>query len=435
MNNMKRLLLLLVFLLPFVCTAQEEVLVLKGRVTSGGKGVPYATLQLMGTSVGVSCNDAGEYELKVPTGHETDTVVVRSVGFEQAEITVGELRRKGRLVLKPHLIVLKEVTVNEYKSARHLLDEAIARIADNCHSRVAYSTFFVRDWRVVDDEMYLFDEAVMRVKRVGYSHYSDKYGYRFDKEQREMPNDYKTLLKHRLLVYDRNLLVKKIGRKNGADEMLEYADNEMFYDPLYAPQAAYSLAKRMLKLHKFEPIMVFEDNGELYYRVCSTGPGRVNKSSVRYEYIIRKRDLAIVQHTASLRPEGRRPPNEDWVNVGFNRLTYDVDSSSWSYDVREGSYTLTHYYNKKEFHLGVYKQGKESRTQQWKSCIDWTLTDFAFETDSVVGDTIAVRPQTLYGAYGESYYNSDYWGHYNSIVIDTMPLRLLEEKLKKNIKQ
>ena len=62
---MKRLAIFLLIALPLVVAGQEDYVMLKGRVTSGGRGVPYATLQLMGTSTGVSCNDAGEYELKV----------------------------------------------------------------------------------------------------------------------------------------------------------------------------------------------------------------------------------------------------------------------------------------------------------------------------------------------------------------------------------
>ena len=427
MNIMKRLLLLLVFLLPFVCTAQEEVLVLKGRVTSGGKGVPYATLQLMGTSVGVSCNDAGEYELKVPAGHETDTVVVRSVGYEHTMFTVGEIGRKRRLEIKSRPIVLNEVNVSSYWSARHLLSDAIVCIPHNFHQQTGYSTFFSRDWRAVDNEMYLFDEAVMMLQRSSYGEYSEKRSFVFYKDRREMPDDIKTLLRHRLLVYDKDLLVMKTGRRNGAVEMLEYADNENFYDPVYAPQASYVLAERVIKHYTFGSVMEFEDNGEKYYRfTASSATGKE-----KYEYTIHRGDLAIVQITSVRYPVVERPPNRDWVNVRYNRLIHDADSSIWTYGVRGGYYTLTRYYNYKEFRLCDHQRGKTDVTQRWQMCIDWTLTDFALEADSVAGDTITVRPQTVYGALGESNKEVSFWGRYNSVVIDTMPLRLFAEKMKK----
>ena len=87
----------IMMLFPMLLWAQGEVVAIKGRVTSGGQGVPYATLQLEGTSIGVSCNDGGEYTLKVPVGHEDDTVLVRSMGFESVRLPLATLRRHGQV--------------------------------------------------------------------------------------------------------------------------------------------------------------------------------------------------------------------------------------------------------------------------------------------------------------------------------------------------
>ncbi|MBR6418672.1 MAG: hypothetical protein IKS36_07640, partial [Bacteroidales bacterium] len=38
----------------------DSLWVLRGKVSCKGRPVPYATLQLHGTSIGVSCNNAGE---------------------------------------------------------------------------------------------------------------------------------------------------------------------------------------------------------------------------------------------------------------------------------------------------------------------------------------------------------------------------------------
>ena len=55
-------LLAILLLLP-ATTWTQEVIALHGRVTAEGRGVPYATILLQGTSVGVSCNDNGDYDL------------------------------------------------------------------------------------------------------------------------------------------------------------------------------------------------------------------------------------------------------------------------------------------------------------------------------------------------------------------------------------
>ncbi len=98
-------------LFPALLWAQEDIVLLKGRVTSGGHGVPYATVQIVGTSIGVSCNDDGEYTLKVPAGHENDTVLVRSIGYESARLPVATLRRHGQVRLKLQEVQLREVQV------------------------------------------------------------------------------------------------------------------------------------------------------------------------------------------------------------------------------------------------------------------------------------------------------------------------------------
>ena len=231
--------ILSIVMLMLALGLQDEAIVLRGRVTSGGRGVPYATLQLAGSSVGVSCNDAGEYEMKVPAGCEGDTVVVRSVG-----------------------------------------------------------------------------------------------------------------------------------------------------------------------------------------------PGRLLNAKIRYEYLIRKRDLTIVRITSSQERIGQLAPQDAWVNPWYTWLTFDADTSAWEYDVRDGRYTMTHYYNYRQFHLGSMGRGHDGEYQYWRQCLDWTLTDFAYELDSTAGDELGAEALPLSGAFGASDFSADYWGRYNSIPIDTLPLRLLTDKFK-----
>ena len=427
---MQKILITLLLGLTLTVGAQDSLLVMHGRITCGGQGVPYATLQLLGTSIGVACNDDGEYTLKVPAGHEGDTVLIRSVGFNQVRLTVSALAHKGNVRLTQQNMALNEVEVKSYRTAQNLLSAAVKRIDSNYHQHTALSTFFYRDWRAVDGELYLFDEAVMCVHRRGYSLYADKRGYSFAADRREMGTNYKSLLKHRLLVYDRGLLNSEIGDPDGVDEMMSYADNEEFYDPVATPQASFSLSRRTLAQHTFGPVQEFTADGEMYYMLHSVGPGRVAQSKVSYSYIVRKDDLAIVRITAAQRPVDMQAADEAWIRVEYNRMGIDADSSVWCYDVRCGRYTLTRYYNIRSFHLGIGNRWQSEVKQRWQQCVDWTLTDFA-QGDSLWGEVIAVKPQTVAGAFGTSDYSTDYWHRYNSIPIDLLPLRLLKEKLNK----
>ena len=66
-------------LLATTAMQAQDVISLHGRVTAKGKGVPYTTLQLQGTSIGVACNDNGDYEMKLPVNCKSDTIIIRSI--------------------------------------------------------------------------------------------------------------------------------------------------------------------------------------------------------------------------------------------------------------------------------------------------------------------------------------------------------------------
>ncbi|MBR1835490.1 MAG: carboxypeptidase-like regulatory domain-containing protein [Bacteroidales bacterium] len=424
---MRKIIVALLLLLPALAWGQTDFILLKGHVVCHGKGIPYATLQLKGTSKGVTCNDAGEYMMKVPVEHRGDTMTIRSVGYQPIEATVEKLSSIRKIELSESLVVLKEVKVSDFKSGRSLLKAAVAKIPQNYHQESTQSTYFYRDWRAVDGELFLFDEAVMLLERIGYAHFDNKKSFLFSTEERELESDYKTLLKHRLLVYDRKLVKEKTGLESGTNRMLEYADNEQFFDPVYTPQANYLLADHVLKRIRFAPIKEFEDNGVTFYQIRFDIP----TGSMRGEYIIRKSDLAIVKIVSAMAPKSRRPRSEEvWANIFYNRLTIEADSSLWNYDVRDGHYTLTRYYNYRIYCLSAQKRNHIDKTESWQLCTDWVLTDFS-KQDSTIhnGDTLGIEPMPIGKAFGGSYYNSDYWGQYNSVVIDTLPLRLLLEKL------
>lgn len=411
---------------------QDNLMVVRGRVLSDGNPVPYATMQLMGTSVGVTCNSAGEYELRLDKRHSRDTLTVRSLGYMTEHVAIARLLKKADIVLTSKAIELKTVSVSDYGDARHLLLAVVERIKANYHQRTTLSTFFYRDWRTIDGELYLFDEAVMAVSRCPYSQYADKRFYRLNPDEREMESNQKRMLRHRLVVCDLKLLRSKIIKERGSQQMLTYSDDEDFFDPVATPQASYSLANRMLRQHKFEPLRCFASDGEDYYLVHSVGPCRTPKAHVVNEYIVRKRDLALVRLTTTTQPLRRRAPTEAWVNWYFNQMHIEADQSVWTYDVRNGHYTLTRYSNMKTFRLESSGNGHDGQTQSWQHCHEWTLTDFCDTVDNGYGIAIPVEPQALPGAFGISDFSSDFWGAYNTIPLDSVPAQLLRAKFGLN---
>lgn len=431
----RRIVIILLLLAAAITASAQEVLVLKGRVVDGHSGVPYATLQLGTGTIGVCCNDQGDYELKVPAGHEGDSVLVRSVGYEPLRLSVNDLKRRNRIKLKPQAIELREVNISRYRNSIDLMMDVLRSFENNFQQQTAYSTFFYRDWRAVDDDIYLFDEAVMEVERSPYNQYADKRSYNFKSTSREMATNYKTILRHRLLVSDRSLLKEKVGKEDGIDEMLQYADEELFYDPVAAPNASYGLSRSMLMRQRFLPLMEFDDGGEGYYLVRSVGTSRISRDT-HYEYVVRKRGLALVRITSWIdKPIQKLAPEEAWVKTYFTHMDIDADSTTWIYDERDGKLTLTRYYSTSTLRLTSKGRGHDGEEQVWRHSVDWTLTGFSTEPTAPEGETLDSRPVALDRAFGQSDFTPAFWGRYNTIPIDSYVVQLLELKLKKHPKR
>ena len=431
----KALILLLLLLATAGTALAQEVLVLKGRVVDGRNGVPYATLQLGNSTIGVCCNDQGDYELKVPAGHEGDSVLVRSVGYEPLRLSVKDLEGSSRIRLKSQAIELREVNISRYQHSLDLMLDVLRSLDRNFHQQTAYSTFFYRDWRAVDDEIYLFDESVMEVERGPYNQYAEKRSFNFKSTFREMETNYKTILRHRLLVNDRSLLKEKVGKDDGIDEMMQYADEELFYDPVAAPNASYGLSRSMLMRQRFLPLMEFDDGGEGYYLVRSIGASRLSRET-NYEYVIRKRGLALVRITSWMaEPLKKLAPEEAWVKTYFTHMSIEADSTTWIYDERDGKLTLARYYSTTTLLLTSKGRGHDGEEQRWRHSVDWTLTSFATEPTAPEGETLDSRPVALDRAFGQSDFSPAFWGHYNTIPIDSYVVHLLELKLQKHPKR
>jgi len=96
--------------------------------------------------------------------------------------------------------------------------------------------------------------------------------------------------------------------------------------------------------------------------------------------------------------------------------------------VRNGRYTLTRYYNTKSHRLESHGRGHDKSVQRWDQCHDWVLTDYSLNSADTCENQVSVAPQPLPYAFGKSDFSSDFWGNYNTIPIDSLPLQLLIEK-------
>jgi len=92
---------------------------LKGKVLDGetGEPVPYASIFLNTTTIGVTADDGGEFSLKIPEGNYE--VVVRMVGYELQvlKISSSHLAENYQIQLMPGTIDLGEIKVSGKRDA------------------------------------------------------------------------------------------------------------------------------------------------------------------------------------------------------------------------------------------------------------------------------------------------------------------------------
>ncbi|MCX2741907.1 TonB-dependent receptor [Pontibacter anaerobius] len=123
---MRYILLLFIGLLAISASAQTGTI--KGRVTSGAKPLPYATVILKGTQWGTSTNEAGEFVLKqLPAG--TFEVMATAIGFKPEKHLV-QLVADSTLTLNFTMeeanATLNEVVVTGTRTERRRLESPVA---------------------------------------------------------------------------------------------------------------------------------------------------------------------------------------------------------------------------------------------------------------------------------------------------------------------
>ena len=109
--------ILLVFLCLLVALGTVAQVKITGKVIDdAGKPIEFATVRIVGTTIGVNTNDKGFYELNVP---KSDTIRVEFTCLGYSTVTRELIKPEGTVTLNPKLYEktqeLNEVTITEYK--------------------------------------------------------------------------------------------------------------------------------------------------------------------------------------------------------------------------------------------------------------------------------------------------------------------------------
>lgn len=145
---------------------------------ASGAPLPYASLTLEGTAVGVVANAEGEFTLAIPASYTHGHVLVSYLGYEQQRHPLVDLDTVTSFRLKEETVEIEEVSVEAQAISVSLPQRVLNAIPTNYPQLPVMLTGFYRNQLTLNatNEEYLFAEAVLQM-------YKAPYDYSFDEDQ------------------------------------------------------------------------------------------------------------------------------------------------------------------------------------------------------------------------------------------------------------
>ncbi|HNP17251.1 MAG TPA: erythromycin esterase family protein [Fulvivirga sp.] len=132
--------------------------------------IPYATVQLTGTSIGTSANQYGLFELKLPQRINHDTLTISCIGYKQKYFKLENDPATLLIKMYPEIKVLKSVTVSADKfDPLKIMREAIKAIPINYLTNNFGAEYYTHVWEKN------FDSALVDFEYVGQLYYENGY--------------------------------------------------------------------------------------------------------------------------------------------------------------------------------------------------------------------------------------------------------------------
>ena len=435
--------------------AQENYLTLRGCVTDKDtrEGLPSVTVYVAGQAIYTQTNNDGEYVLKVPAEHRDGSVVYALMGYLRDTVSVAKAQRKPNMALASDGgRWLKEVRVTEYssKSAAQLLIDAVNRIPQNYQTDSVVGTWFYRDVRMLNGELFLFDEMVFDALRVGYDkHHTLKklnnrkgaYGLVELGYKRPIESNYTSIRHDRLLLCDTAYVTSQVSREVSGD-YIGYEENEVLYDPVEIPNTTTRLSLNRLekakKRNKFQVSEMTDAEGHQYYVVTSRynssgGPFRGHGTA---RIVIAKGSLAItcIEETDYFAMRPFFPLKKVFKKAGVDSVARR-EHVVYNYGLVEGKYTLISYTRDEgtDFYCNA-SSPKGAGVNSMDNHCQCVLTGEHKEGASFLKNNTIQPPGSVLVPQRRAdhkQYDEAFWQQYNFIPLESSMRQKLETKLKK----
>jgi hypothetical protein len=139
--------------------------------------VPYASIAIMGESVGTISNSDGVFELVIPQRLQNKMITVGCLGYRRTHVNPDSISGINTIELEPFSFRLKEIKVRPV-SPEEVLENMHRRIHDNYPHNSILMTSFYRETMQQDKEYIGVWEAVMEMLKSPYRGFTvDKVRY------------------------------------------------------------------------------------------------------------------------------------------------------------------------------------------------------------------------------------------------------------------
>jgi len=158
---------------------------IRGKVihSKTSEPVPYATVRLKNSQVGVYTNAEGDFRILNNPGFQSDSLIVTCIGFHGLSVTFSVLKTTGMNYLKlvPNIYVLNEVRVNARKrrlSPDIIIARALRDIKKNNPTIPFSYVSYYRDYQKDSSNYLNLNEAIIQTLDKGFAYSSDSNRYR-----------------------------------------------------------------------------------------------------------------------------------------------------------------------------------------------------------------------------------------------------------------
>jgi hypothetical protein len=175
----------LLFFIMHPVTYTQQLDFVRGKVIDSktSKPVPYATVYLKNSQVGIISNAEGDFRILNNPRFQSDSLIVSCIGFRRLSLAFSVLKISGmnKLTLEPTIYSLHEVRVTARKkrlNAEMIIVRALNNIKKNSPDIPFSYVSYYRDYQKDSSNYFNLNETIIQTLDNGFGYPSDSNRYR-----------------------------------------------------------------------------------------------------------------------------------------------------------------------------------------------------------------------------------------------------------------